>query len=646
MEKKCNAKSKNRKKGNAEVVDDQDESLLNIDHDQISIEIDNLMEQSSNDNEKSNSTRVPNTVDTFVRIIESKIKAYNALKSGSRFGNMMNDDEYFIEAIRRLSKLKVVLSENTSSFDNINKILQQAMLLMEEEFRALLLDLNASYEPIAKGATLESNNEDEFPGYSEENVNLMSKIALIMIDTGYKYECCQVYGTIRKDELMEQLKRYEFEKLNVEDVHKSKWASLEPDITRWVKLTNHCSNVLFPAEKKLGETIFSHHFSGVFINLIRDITTSLIEYANAVAMEKPKGKRLFKFIDMYEAIRSLRAVIEDSLSSDVEPDESSTLKSEISSAGDNIGEAVVNMFYDLKSNIQSDSNKTTVSGGGVHPLIRYVMNYIKCAVEEYQKTLEHIFRQYVKVGNEPISDVNNSSLSTQLLSVIDLLEANLETKSGLYKDLSLRYIFLMNNYRYILQVVKSTNEMKQLIGDNWCLRKSSDVRNYHKSYQRETWTKLLQWLTQEGVQVNGKPSRKRLKERFKNFNAMFDEIHKTQSGWVVSDDQLLSEIRVSISAVVSPAYRSFVGRYKPQFEGTKSIDKYIKYQPEDIESMIETLFEEDFKFFEFKRLYNKKKLECPRPGTLFYRLVQFLPPLFGFENFDRKPKTKAKPNSN
>ncbi|KAL8218819.1 hypothetical protein R6Q57_022192 [Mikania cordata] len=156
---------------------------------------------------------------------------------------------------------------------------------------------------------------------------------------------------------------------------------------------------------------------------------------------------------------------------------------------------------------------------------------------------------------------------------------------------SVQWALLRQHTWFILQIVKETTEMKQVIGDNWCRRKSSDVRNYHKSYQRETWTKLLQWLTQDGVHVNGKPSRRVLKERFKNFNAMFDEIHKTQSTWIVSDAQLLSEMRVSINAVVSPAYRSFVGRYKPQFEGGKSIDKYIKYQPENIESLIESLFE-------------------------------------------------------
>nr|XP_043621178.1 exocyst complex component EXO70B1-like [Erigeron canadensis] len=587
---------KNSRKSKAEkVVDDQDESLLNLD--QISADIDKFIDELSIINEKCNSPEIPNIVDTFVRILESKIKSYNSIKSGTR---LVKEDENFIKMINRLARLNNVLSQfpSTTLSNDIQNVVQHAMILMEEEFRALLQDSNAPTEPVAKGAAskhnLDSSNHEDFPGYSNEKILLMSRIATVMISAGYQYECCQAYSTIRKDALIDQIKRFEFEKLNVEDVHKSKWVSLEPDITRWVKITNHCSKILIPAERKLGENVFTDQlpvFASLFLNLIRNITTLLLEFAIAVANVKPKGKRLFKFIDMYEAIRDLGTVVDESDFGDTKLEEWGVLKSEILSTGDNIGEAVVNMFSDLKNAIRNDTNKTTVQGGAVHPLTRYVMNYMKCGFDEYQTTLENVFQYHNKHENEPLSDVENSSLSKQFLCVIDLLEANLETKSTLYKDPPLRYIFLMNNFRYILQLVKGTNEMKQMIGDNWCRRKSSDVRNYHKSYQRETWTKLLHFLTQEGVQVNGKPNRKILKERFKSFNTMFDEIHKTQSSWVVSDEQLLSEIRVSITAVVSPAYRSFVGRYKPQFEGGKSIDKYIKYQPEDIESLIETLFE-------------------------------------------------------
>ncbi|KAM0014950.1 putative exocyst complex component Exo70, cullin repeat-like-containing domain superfamily [Helianthus debilis subsp. tardiflorus] len=603
MERVYSNKAKNRGKSNAEspklrdddvpdAIDNADESLSNLDHDQISSAIDSFIDELSTD-DKTTSPELPDIVDTFVKIVESNIKAYNNIQSGVRFAKITKEDELFMEAIKRLSKLKIALGEfpNSASFNTIKQVLQLAIVLIEDEFRAILQDSNAPSETITKGTEPEWYNHDDFPGYSKENVILMNKIASVMIPAGYQYECCLAYSEIRKDELDDQIKRFEFDKVSMEDVHKSKWVSLEPDITRWVKLTNHCSRVLFVEERKLGETVFSEHlpvFTGVFINLIRGITTSLLEFPTTVAIEKPKAKRLFKFLDIYESIRDLSVAVEESDSNDVKLEEYCNLKSEISIVGDTIGEVVVNMFNDLKQTISNDNNKTTVQGA-VHPLTRYVMGYIKCAFDDYHNTLEHIFRKHVE--NEASSNMENSSLSQQLLDVIELLDANLETKSTSYKDPSLRYIFLMNNNRFVLQLVKETNEMKQVIGDNWCRRKSSDVRNYHKSYQRETWTKLLQWLTQEGIQVHGKPSRRVLKDRFKNFNAMFDEIHKTQSTWVVSDQQLLSEMRVSINAVVSPAYRSFIGRYKSQFEGSKSIDKYIKYQPEDIESLIETLFE-------------------------------------------------------
>ncbi|KDP41805.1 hypothetical protein JCGZ_26823 [Jatropha curcas] len=149
----------------------------------------------------------------------------------------------------------------------------------------------------------------------------------------------------------------------------------------------------------------------------------------------------------------------------------------------------------------------------------------------------------------------------------------------------------MNNGRYILQEIRGSAEIHQVVGDTWCRKKSSDLRNYHKSYQRDTWSKLLSCLGQEGLQVNGKVVKPVLKEKFKNFNLMFDEIHRTQSTWVVSDEQLQSELRVSITAVVIPAYRSFLGRFSQYLDPGRQSEKYIKYQAEDIETCLDELFD-------------------------------------------------------
>ncbi|GKC14395.1 exocyst complex component EXO70B1 [Tanacetum coccineum] len=60
---------------------------------------------------------------------------------------------------------------------------------------------------------------------------------------------------------------------------------------------------------------------------------------------------------------------------------------------------------------------------------------------------------------------------------------------------------------------------------------------------------------------------------------------------VVSDEQLQSELRVSISAIVIPTYRSFIRRFSQVFTPGRKAEKYIKYQPEDIETCIEELFD-------------------------------------------------------
>ena len=133
--------------------------------------------------------------------------------------------------------------------------------------------------------------------------------------------------------------------------------------------------------------------------------------------------------------------------------------------------------------------------------------------------------------------------------------------------------------------------MCQVMGDTWCRKRSSELRTYHKNYQRETWNRVLQCLSHEGLSLNGKVQKPVLKERFKSFNALFDEIHRTQSSWVVKDEQLQSELRVSISAVVIPAYRSFLGRFSQYLDPGRQTEKYIKYQPEDIETYIDELFD-------------------------------------------------------
>ncbi|VAI15332.1 unnamed protein product [Triticum turgidum subsp. durum] len=205
-------------------------------------------------------------------------------------------------------------------------------------------------------------------------------------------------------------------------------------------------------------------------------------------------------------------------------------------------------------------------------------------------TLEQVFREHRR--NDAVDGEDNNPFAAQLMEVMELLQGNLEGKSRLYKDPALSSIFLMNNGRYMLQKIRGSPETNAMLGETWARKQSTNLRQYHKNYQRETWNRVLTLLRDDGVlTVKGHVQKTLLKERFKQFNSAMDDIQKTQGAWVVSDEQLQSELRVSIAAVVVPAYRSFLGRFAQTFSAGRQAEKYVKLSAEDLEGIIDELFD-------------------------------------------------------
>uniref|UniRef100_A0A0D3HIN8 Exocyst subunit Exo70 family protein n=1 Tax=Oryza barthii TaxID=65489 RepID=A0A0D3HIN8_9ORYZ len=262
----------------------------------------------------------------------------------------------------------------------------------------------------------------------------------------------------------------------------------------------------------------------------------------------------------------------------------------LNSVRSRLGEFAAAIFRELESSIRADAGKQPVPGGAVHPLTRYLMNYLKYACE-YKNTLEQVFHEHHRTDIDA-DDEGSDPFAAQLMEVMELLHDNLEAKSRLYKDPALCSIFLMNNGRYMLQKIRGSPEINAVVGEAWSRKRSTDLRQYHKNYQRETWSRVLTLLRDDGViTVKGSVQKPVLKERFKQFNAAMDEIQRTQGAWVVSDEQLQSELRVSIAAVVVPAYRSFLGRFSQSFSAGRQAEKYIKLSAEDLEAIIDELFD-------------------------------------------------------
>ncbi|QCD96772.1 exocyst complex component EXO70B1-like [Vigna unguiculata] len=584
----------------------------------------------------ANNFEIPDFTERYLDLVEEKIMKYDAGEGKPRWGEVSEEDSWLLNNANRFSKLMTLVTGNyrdhepekisgaqVSMMNRISSIHQRLMTYLEEDFRFLMEETRIPTELDPGGYNQNSfdtkgkqhmaafeqqevaqeqdgfEQDTNFPGYSEETMAGLSKIASEMLFGGYESECCQVYIISRRSAFEEINQKLGLEKISIDEmVTKMQWETMARDmIPAWINTLKQYAAVYFPGERKLTETVFTNNHAvavGLFSSLSRGVVIQLLNFAEGAAMTKRAGEKLFKLLDMYEGLYEVIPSV-----ARLFPEESSEeIKTEMNHARSRLGEASIHIFCDLENQIKSETAKSAVPGGAVHPLTRYIMNYLNIA-GDYKKTLEQVFMEHTKrdrAGStsknaEQKNEETPSPFAKQALRVMDLLDSSLEGKARLYKEVALSNFFMMNNGRYMLQKIKSSSEMSKVMGDNWIRKKSSELRNYHKNYQRETWNRVLQCLSHEGLAVNGKVHKPVLKERFKSFNSLFDDILKTQSSWVVKDEQLQSELRVSISAVIIPAYRSFVARFAQTFDPGRQTEKYIKYQAEDIETYIDELFE-------------------------------------------------------
>ncbi|KAF2596946.1 hypothetical protein F2Q68_00007894 [Brassica cretica] len=485
-----------------------------------------------------------------------------------------------------------------------DEMLQQAMFRVEEEFRSLMergaesfgvnnhrLDSDEEVEgdddydgdqiPVAQPLTDYDLIIDALPSAT---INDLHEMAKRMLAAGFGKSCSHVYSACRREFLEESVSRLGLKKLSIEEVHKMPWQELEDEIERWIKTANVALRILFPSERRLCDRVFFGFSSAAdlsFMEVCRGSTIQILNFADAIAIGSRSPERLFKVLDVFETMRDLMGEFESVFSDQF----CLVLRNEAVTIWKRLGEAVRGIFMELENLIRRDPAKAAVPGGGLHPITRYVMNYLRAACRSRQ-TLEQVFEE-----SNGVPSKDSTLLTVQMSWIMELLESNLEVKSKVYKDPALCYLFLMNNGRYIVQKVKD-GDLGSLLGEDWIRKHNAKVRQYHSSYQRSAWNKMLGLLKVDNTAAGMNGLGKNMKEKLKQFNVQFDETCKVHSTWVVFDEQLREELRISLARLLLPAYRNFIGRFQNlgDLGKGKNPDKYIKYGVEDIEACINELF--------------------------------------------------------
>ncbi|GLJ06017.1 hypothetical protein SUGI_0030360 [Cryptomeria japonica] len=540
------------------------------------------------------------------------------------FQSTAEEVRIYMETVDNLQRLMEYLSAvgtDAAGIIRAQRLMKMAMTRLEKEFQKILVsnsepidpDRESSARPSFYSSTegsltrsICSDGDDNRSSFSSSNclsVNRLCEFDMVPLDavvdlrriaqrmakSGYASESIRVFVLSRKSVVEESLYNLGVDKVTVKDVRKMKWEFLDEKIKKWIHGAKISIRILVAREKRLCEDVFEgldKMRDACFAEIAKETTRRVFALAEGVAATSLPPERIFRVLDLYEAVTDLMPDIEATYCQNSFP---SVHEHKIVTK---LGEAARGMLKEFDKAIEKENSKAASPGGIIHPLTRYVMNYLTF-LSDYKETLVNITADVPEELPKRLPDdyaVHNpcDPLSVHLGWAIFLLLCKLVKKSDRYKVVALSYLFLMNNLHYIVQKVNGS-KLKYILGEDWVRNQWNRVRQYALNYERSAWMKVLSSITdEEDAGRGGISSGQGLKEKLKGFNSGMEEVKRRHSGWVVPDVVLREKLGISITEKLVQAYSSFLTRFRSQFES----DTLVKYTPEEVQDFVLDIFKD------------------------------------------------------
>ncbi|CAM0144470.1 unnamed protein product [Urochloa decumbens] len=488
-----------------------------------------------------------------------------------------------------------------------------AMPRLEEEARSLLSSsssslqrrLSLSSDDAAAAADEAAATPTASPPHgalSPDAAASARAVASRMLRAGYGPELAQVYVSTRRDALADSVALLGVEPVSIEEVIRMEWSVLDQRMRRWSHAVGTVVGTLLAGERALCDEVFEPDKElghECFADVARGCVLQLLGFADAVAVSARATEKLYRTLGMYEALAGARPDLEALFSGDAAARE--FFAGEASCTAERLGSSLRHTIEEFGRAIHGEASRKAVHGGEIHPMTRYVLNYSGLLADS-RATLDAV------LGDASLDDDEDgggdagagAAASTPaarcIRELLTLLLGKVEEKARLYEDAGLQNIFLMNNVYYVVQKVRESPPLRELLGDDWLRRHRGQIRQYETAYLRASWMPVLSThLRRDGggaaaraAAAAGGHHRAAAQAQgpsAKGFNAAFQELYRAQTSWKVTDPQLREELRIAVSERLIPAYRAFLG------QGSRHPARHVKCSLEDLEDYMLDFFE-------------------------------------------------------
>ncbi|KMZ64650.1 exocyst subunit exo70 family protein H2 [Zostera marina] len=528
----------------------------------------------------------------------------------SNLNHNREDIRVFIDAISQLNNhMNLAVNDATARRDlaHAHRLMQIAMKRMQKELSHILsvnrdlLDSDSIQSTVSTTITSisDSDFEESSHGVSpDEEIKYVGEstlgrvnneahsqavmadlksLAECMVTSGYTKECTNIYKNIRKSIVQEGIYRLGFHRSNQSDIQNLDW---DVTVELWLAASRIAIKNIFSSERALCDYVFStsspHIRELCFAEITKDVAVEFLHLPELMATTKSKTpETTCRILDLYSTVSDLFPDIESVFNYD----STSTIRSQATASLNKLMKYIRTAFSDLESKVQNATSKGAVRGGGLYPLTRETMDYL-VLLSEYQAALDSIFagHPHPNLPSSP-TDVEPSipSISTRLEWLLLVLVCKLDAKAEAYKNAPLSYIYLANNYQYIVSKVRGSN-LVHLLGEKWVAKHEEKILCFITGYENTAWAKVMTAIEEENIN---------------KFNSEFRDAWRKQGKWaLVEEGGMRTKILASVKRKVMIPYLELCLKRTDEENrnAEESGDDVIRFLPEDLEEYMEGLF--------------------------------------------------------
>ncbi|CAL4960681.1 unnamed protein product [Urochloa decumbens] len=500
-----------------------------------------------------------------------------------------DDADAFLEAVDELTSTIHGL-ENTSEdhalLESFDLLLERCSVRLKDEFQRLIT--TSSFNDYHGDHNIKkSQDEDEshtFVALPIRDFDIIvdalpegvateaHRIARRMIAAGFGDICAETYASARHSFIDESIARLGVHAHLAERFKSASWEELDTQIMRWIPAIRVVFHILIPSERHLCNCIFDGFtsYSDLAFATACKPFLQLLSFANFIAAAGHNPESLFRIVDMYDALTYILPVLDEAFDH------------EIAALRECLGLSIKGIFVSLEKLIRGDSSESAPPDGGLHPITRYVMNYLMAACAS-RRTLEEVM--HLDFGCAETCLINpdrpTSLLAVRLAWIVDVLIENLESKSRIYGHVPLGCVFLINNGIYIIKKVNGC-ELKVLLGEDWMRVISAKVHQWVLEYRQATWGRAIMILERD--RRSGSSSSV-VVEKLNHFHNFVQAVCQVQSRWVLVEKQQAMDLSTMVEELVIPVYRDTI----EMLNETEAVEvSYVR--PEDVKLQIQHLF--------------------------------------------------------